>query len=515
MMLSAGKSIVRGNGPLEAEVIASSLLGIWWGRDLIDVDIEDVLGGAIVQEAGRRRTAESLALLRSMAAVAEGRLAIRAATASAALEQVGVSGPPWLDQLGRAEFLGCLRSWDITGDGVSVILRYAYDDQPQHVLSVLIDRNLGGIVKDAWATQNGDEVLARYREECAKSDEMMLEEIAPETARALLLDAFAVTDRALRHDPPVSDEARSHRALTLARAGTLPAADTRSDLYPEDQRFLGKGWAAERDRFLATPQVTALKRPRIVAGCVEAILDHGETYDDGRLLRVSPVKVEVLLSDWLPGWADLSKSQVDVMPDVLDLWCRHAASSTGLSPALLDECLNSLRRFTPTFKDQLREPPPEVFQLIRQHIDADDIWDRTEAVQRLAFALLAQPDGWSDLEPDTLDDDMRDLAARVHPDLDIEASADEAADFDPQLHLTMHSIISCQLWRDQPPEVWRTARRLLLGGYDQHEIHHMLASAALEPIRLTLIEKLPFDLDMYVDRLDALPGSWEAQRRPE
>lgn len=504
-MLAAGRDIVRGDGPLEAEVIASSLLGIWWGRELIDVDIEEVLGAALVDEAARRRTAESLALLRSTAAVARGRLAIRAATAAAELEHVGVSGPRWLDQVGRAELMDCWRTWDTTGDGVSVILEYAYPGQPRHVVAVLIDRSLGGLAKDAWATEHGDEVMAGYREGCAKSDQMFLEQIAPATARALVETAFGVTSRALRHDPPLSDEARSHHALTLARIQQLPEVEGRADLHPEDERFRGQGWPAERDRFLATAGVRELKRPRIVRGCVEAILDYSERCDAGRLLRVSPVKVELLLLDWLPIWAGLTKSQVDVLPEVLELWCRHAVALTDQPAEVLAECLGSLRRFSAAFAESAHQSVPEAFQMIREHVSFEDVWERAEQVERLSFALLAEPDGWLDFEPDTLEDDLYELARLAH-------SGDDA---DLQLHLAIHTMVSSQLWVDDPPEVWETTRRLLLSDYDQHEVHHMLASAVLEPMRAAKTGKGAFDLADYIERLAALPGSWEVRRPSE
>ena len=58
---------------------------------------------------------------------------------------------------------------------------------------------------------------------------------------------------------------------------------------------------------------------------MEAILEFGTLFDDGRLLRVSPVKNELLLTDWLPRWAGLRASQIAVLPQILALWCRHAA----------------------------------------------------------------------------------------------------------------------------------------------------------------------------------------------
>lgn len=518
MMLSAGEDMVRGSGPLEAEVIASSLVGVWWGRELVDADVQEILGEALVAEAGRRRTAESLTLLTALAAVAEGRLAVLAAAAAQQLDQVGVTGPRWLDAVGTAELVGCWRCWDLAGDGISVLVLRAYPHEPPHVLSVMIDRNLGGIVKDAWATEMGEEVLGGYREECARTDLMNLEQIEPVVARALVDRAFTVTDRAIRFDPPVSDETRSHRALAMSWMRQLPwsAEAFEFDLDPDDEAFRGGGWEAERSRFLTTDEVRALGRPRIVAATVDEILAYSEDYDCGRLLRVSPVKVEVMLLDWFPTWTDLSPSQIKILPELFTLWCRHAADLTGLPSALLDETLASLRRFAPEVAARSAQSDTDAARMIREHIAPRDIWDRADQAERLAFALLAEPDGFL-LDPsfDTLEDDLFELAARAHPEYDqvLDDGDDQTVEgVSPRAHLALHAAVSHQLWVDDPPDVWSTVRRLLLADYDPHEIHHMLMSAMAEPLRRVLVDEQAFDDGLYHEGLAELPGSWEAQR---
>nr|MBA2529893.1 DUF1841 family protein [Euzebyales bacterium] len=79
----------------------------------------------------------------------------------------------------------------------------------------------------------------------------------------------------------------------------------------------------------------------------------------------------------------------------------------------------------------------------------------------------------------------------------------------PGLHLAMHEVVANQLWDDDPPEVWRTAQRLTVAGYERHDVLHMVISAAAEQLRQALQTGRPFDLDRYRADLDALPGSWE------
>lgn len=153
---------------------------------------------------------------------------------------------------------------------------------------------------------------------------------------------------------------------------------------------------------------------------------------------------------------------------------------------------------------------------LREHVVADDIWDRVDQSQRLQFALLDNPGpGMFNNEFDSLEDDTYELAVRAHPEYDdLLREAVEPVDdagVSPSPHLVMHSMVSNQLWLDTPPEAWQTARRLQLGPYDQHEIHHMLAFALSSTVHRSLAGE-PVDDQLYLDELTALPGSWEDAR---
>lgn len=108
------------------------------------------------------------------------------------------------------------------------------------------------------------------------------------------------------------------------------------------------------------------------------------------------------------------------------------------------------------------------------------------------------------------------LIAAEHPDLDGGPIGDLADATEeppsPELHLAMHGLVADQLWEDEPPQVWETAQRLLEAGYDRHEVLHMLAFVASGETWRMMERQEVFDLDRYVAALDALPGSWEAER---
>jgi tetratricopeptide (TPR) repeat protein len=117
-------------------------------------------------------------------------------------------------------------------------------------------------------------------------------------------------------------------------------------------------------------------------------------------------------------------------------------------------------------------------------------------------------------------DERRLLLEAEHPELldaleaGTEVEGPDGEPMSPELHLAMHEVVAQQLWDDDPPETWETARRLLAEGYDRHEVLHMLASAVSGETWRMLQQGEPFDHDRFVRALAALPGSWEAERPP-
>jgi hypothetical protein len=79
------------------------------------------------------------------------------------------------------------------------------------------------------------------------------------------------------------------------------------------------------------------------------------------------------------------------------------------------------------------------------------------------------------------EDERRYLIEAEHPlfaqalrtDAELEVGGEPMS---PRLHVSMHEIVTNQLWADDPPEVWATAQRLAALGYERHVILHMIAS---------------------------------------
>ena len=116
------------------------------------------------------------------------------------------------------------------------------------------------------------------------------------------------------------------------------------------------------------------------------------------------------------------------------------------------------------------------------------------------------------------EDDRRLLIEADHPELHkaLVEGAEEVRQgsrvVNPRLHISMHEVVANQLWADDPPDVWRTARRLTAAGYERHDVLHMLASVVSDEVWQIMTDKTPADLARMSTRLAALPGSWEELR---
>ena len=146
----------------------------------------------------------------------------------------------------------------------------------------------------------------------------------------------------------------------------------------------------------------------------------------------------------------------------------------------------------------------------------------SEETARRTFAVPGASGVFREVDLALLDhadpDDRRILLEAEHPEFaDALERNDELVNIDgeevnPRLHLTLHEIVVEQLWKDDPPEAWRTAKRLLAAGYERHEILHMLGSALVPQLWRAAAKGETSSREEYVNALSRLPRSWEGTR---
>lgn len=484
-MLQHARELLAVRSPLDAELIVSEILGSWWGKRLEDGDVEEVIGEALVEHASRAGTPAALALLTGIAYLGTGRQAAKAERAALELMDRGVARPGWADRVGMVAPEACYLSRDVYGDQDSIVCTFTYGGEERHALVVLVDNNLGakpsirlrdgaglagndpehgadtpaapGMVRDAWVSSQVDRLLAACRRDGHENTLMEFCELDPAWTRSRLEATLTATSRLV--EPPVSPTFGAHHAFVRARVRALPPGGRLPGptVYGPDRR------ATMAARFLASDEAEGLSDRSAASRCVDHIIDFGCGHDFGRPLRVSPVKCETFLLEWLPAKVLLSPTEQEAMPHVLAAWVRWAGHETGLPDEGVRATLDAVWDATGKFADAYHDPA--AFGLERDLVERLLPDGDLEALPRRAFALpfLSGRHGTVDLS--SLDPsspaDRRKILEFEHPGADEE-------------HLNAHEWLAVRLWDNDPPELWETARSMLDVGYERHEILHRL-----------------------------------------
>ncbi|TCO44972.1 uncharacterized protein DUF1841 [Kribbella antiqua] len=495
--------------PLDAETLASAVCGAGWQADGPGTDdyagVRDLLANAQrgMPKAG---TLEFAILAARM--VPDHALADQARAIAADLIARGTREPKWSAVLDDLTFRECWTMREVYGDSASVLCSFERAGRV-HALSILVDLNHpGGWAHDILLVDDVVQALAMMREEAARDEAMVLEQSDPAEVRRLLEDAFEATDRTWTAD--VSEEFEDLRSLALSRLKVLPDPAPRVERAEVDEET--------RDRvvraFLASPEAAELPAGQDLEHCVRLIVQYGADYDDGKMLRVSPAKLDIFLLGWLPRKVMLSAEERAVLPLLVPAWIKWAGSREGLSPVVLEEVLKagreSLGHFDEVYDDAANMSPG---RLLIEGLEPTENADAPQdALDRRTFAMpyFGTRIGGEDyprLNPN--DPDERSILIEgEHPEyhdaLNDPAVVGEVDGVNPHLHLAMHEVVTNQLWNDDPPEVWQAARRLQAQGHDRHDILHAIGELVARQLHGVLTNHQPVDLDQYRAGLDKL-----------
>lgn len=197
------------DGPLDAEL---------WGSDIVAA-----LGSggdqaeAIVAAAEQAGTPEALAVLRVFGAVGPPALRTAASAAAGRLAARGVGEPAWADSVGVPNPGRCWSYGDAMGQLEAVTMSFWYGESG-HVVSVLLDHEQGGGIKNVWVGPSGD-LLDRTKQMSRSDPKMIFEMITQSDARARMDRAVAAGE--CPQQPDGAGNVASRRAILLARVALL------------------------------------------------------------------------------------------------------------------------------------------------------------------------------------------------------------------------------------------------------------------------------------------------------
>jgi hypothetical protein len=495
--------------PLEAEIVISQLLGTIWTfpQRVDDGEMEDLFARELTQYALEQETPLALAVLRTLVVLAPGASArVVAATGAESLHARGVREPRWSKPVGSFEMGSCWAWEDVYGDQLSVACGFAYGHRNFAVVA-LVDRNLGGIVKDAFIVDRVEETIRKIHKEVLRSGLLTLREVEPAWARAVLERAFALTEAVA--STPVVEQFAQWRALVLSRVRALPPS---RELPPDPAPPTVNQRRALVKTFLSSPEGVALPDRPAAEHLATMIVDYGSDYDFGAPERVSPAKWDVLLLRWLPRKAMLDAAERAALPHVVRAWSTWAAKRSKLSPAARTDLGGAMEEILAAFDKEYDDPtnfgPARLFlQGLDEFGSMDDLSD---VLERRTFATPfygTRVGEWDFPQLNPADPaDLWLLVLGEHPEYHHLASRGPAGEITltevaASRHLSLHAAVARMVWDGEPRQVWDAARTLTAVGLDRSTVLHVLTEA-LRPHTANLADaEAEIDVVSYVESL--------------
>ncbi|HEX6074602.1 MAG TPA: hypothetical protein VFZ32_04970 [Micromonosporaceae bacterium] len=387
-MFQAAAPLGRLTTGYDAEVATSVLLGAVYARSSPIGRRETVTGfvDEFVKFLGRRRTGEAWAVLAGLAAVAPGAARERAARTVQRFAEHGLTGPPWIDQVGNVRCTGGWQVRDQYGDQTHYLVTYDYDSPlvggPEHAVGVLVDHNRR-LVTDLLVHYSAEETLAGWRQAAeGTSGHVTVEPVEPALVRTGSEQPLRRTEEL--PEPPGGQRYLNNWAFTLARLTLLPAAGEPTS-QPVDTSALVRDFLESSDarRVMRemTPSVT--DAAEVVGYGVGLAVAYAADANSGDPLRWSPTAASEMLLEWAPTRRGLPPDAVAWLPEVLDAFVRYAADVRDLSePATLATRLAIARASREYPGRMLGEPGGEPMDVVLERMVADGVDPTDEAASR-------------------------------------------------------------------------------------------------------------------------------------
>jgi hypothetical protein len=273
--------------------------------------------------------------------------------------------PAWLADLGATRISRALLMGHILGDGDNIILGVDLPGGRSGTITVYVDHNLGTLVKDAFTiSESFDTVVAKYREVNEDPDTTFTDlDLADARARI-----EAAIDRAAMTYPPFeTDTWPACRALVEWLIRRLPRGGS---------GWPGLQWESDSlddlaDRFFRSDAGSQLDDSDRRA-MLESLLWFATDYSTGDPMRWSPVKVELLLMDWLPRKVLAAADYLDLVPEILRAFITFVHGEAAVRADLTADTLAAVDHYEPQYRSLVRTPRPQGVDAVLAALGLDD-----------------------------------------------------------------------------------------------------------------------------------------------
>lgn len=257
--------------------------------------------------------------------------------------------PQWLNDLGAVRVNRAMVMSHILGDGDNIMLGVDLPGGREFTFTVYIDHNMGTLVKDAFTIPEPfATILAKYQE-ISDDPDTTWEDIALADARVRI--QAAVNLAAITWPPFETESWPSCRALLEWLIRDLPDGGVDWARPGWDEQAL----ADLAEEFFRSGGGSRLDDPDR-RGLFESLLWFGTDYSTGDPLRWSPVKVEMLLADWLPRKVLAPAEDLARAPELLRAFIAFAHGKAGIRSDLTNEALAAVDHWEPEFQRLIRSP---------------------------------------------------------------------------------------------------------------------------------------------------------------
>jgi hypothetical protein len=365
-LLKDARRLVGCEDPLQVEFMASALVAVARSAEglgaVLDLDVETGFLDGLIRFARAQSSEASLALLLGLGAV--GPQALDGAVRSAARE-IGTrfAYPRWADAIGRPAFERGWTGHDVFGEQTWLAIQFRHPGRDPHLMHVLVDRSLGGAIKDVAFTA----VMEKLEELCP---ELEFEPAEGAVLAARLAAAVHATEEGgpLLRDA-IDQDVHDNMALVAARLRRLPPPTPTSVADGSEPDL-----EALIDEYLESPHALGLDEEDFL---VASVLQHRvETCGDPHLWSPSAV-AETMLS-WFPRQVSCPLQSARQLPAIMAALLRHVAMKRGLGRDSLDQLLKTVAaaeaEFVESVSDRRHYGPAKsiVMAMLDEGIDIGD-----------------------------------------------------------------------------------------------------------------------------------------------
>lgn len=324
--------------------------------------------------------------------------------------------PSWL-RLEPVQPVAAVQVTDPFRDNANVMVhtRVAGSDV---TMVVLIDFNLGGVVKDCFVVPATLDSIAEVMADHDDAALTLVEELSAADARARI--GPAVETGKITWPPPASDTWPMLRPLLQWLLRRLPDGGV-DFVRPE---WSERARADLADRFAASPYGAPFDQPDD-ASIISDLIWFRTDYGYGDPLRWSPTAVEILLLDWYPRKIVADQAYLGRMPAVLRAFVEFAHDESGLADELTAETRAAIDELETEYRSVIGSPRHQgPFALLDAMGALDDLDDGDFAAldaqlmisTRLASSYVGGPEALAVLDDEPLPDEDFDWSG-LSPDL--------------------------------------------------------------------------------------------------